>query len=215
VDGVHLPTDPFDPAAPAISSGIPLIVSTTLDDAGLFYDDFDFTEQQLKAQLRAAYGEAADPLLALYRERWPNKSPYLMHAQIVTDASFRFDAYTQAERKAAQGTAPVYMYLWEWPSPSFDGKLGAVHAIDVAASLANDHHALIGAGSSEARERCHALSQAWIAFARTGSPIHAGLPHWPAFEATSRATLVLGSEHRIVNDPHRDVRLAWDRILSL
>jgi len=214
LDGVHLPTDPFEPTAPAISSGIPLIVSTTLDDAGLFYDDFDFTEQQLKARLRATYGEAAEPLLALYRERWPNKSPYLMHAQIVTDASFRFDAYTQAERSAARGTATVYMYLWEWPSPSFDGKLGAVHAIDVAASLANDHHALIGSGSSEARERSHALSQAWIAFARTGNPNHAGLPHWPAFEATSRATLVLGSEHRIVNDPHRDVRLAWHRILS-
>jgi para-nitrobenzyl esterase len=212
LDGVHLPSHPSEP--PAISSSIPLIVSTTLDDAGLFYDDFHLTEQQLTGKLLAAYGEEAGPLLALYRERWPHKSPFLIHAQIVTDTSFRFYAYRQAERRAAQAAAPVYMYLWEWPSPSFDGKFGAVHAIDVAASLGNDHQAIIGAGSREAREHCHALSQAWIAFARTGNPNHTGLPHWPAFETQNRATLVWGAQYEIISDPHRDLRLAWHRILA-
>jgi para-nitrobenzyl esterase len=214
LDGECLPTHPFEPAAPGVSSDVPLIVSTTLDDAGLFYEDFDLDEKQLQTRLRAAYGDAADSLLALYRERWPYKSPFLIHAQIVTDATFRFNAYTQAERKAAQGAAPVYMYQWEWPSPSFDGKLGAVHGIDVAASLGNEHNAIIGAGSSEARERCDALSEAWIAFARTGNPNHAGLPHWAAFDSTNRATLVFGAEHQIVRDPYRDIRLAWRHILS-
>jgi para-nitrobenzyl esterase len=167
----------------------------------------------LKTRLRATYGDAADPLLALYRERWPDKTPFLLHAQIVTDASFRFWAYTQAERKAAQGTAPVYMYLWEWPSPAFDGKFGAAHGMDVAASLNNEHNAIVGGGSREARERYRALSGAWIAFARTGNPNHASLPHWPAFETTNRATLVLGVEHQIVSDPYSDIRLAWRDIL--
>jgi para-nitrobenzyl esterase len=105
------------------------------------------------------------------------------------------------------------MYLWEWPSPGFDGKFGAAHGIDVAASLNNEHNAIVGGGSSEARERCRALSGAWIAFARTGNPNHAGLPHWPAFETTNRATLVLGVEHQIVSDPYSDIRLAWRGIL--
>jgi para-nitrobenzyl esterase len=213
LDGACLPTHPFEPTAPEMSSRIPLIISTTLDDAGLFYADFDLSDEQLKTRLRAAYGDAAGPLLALYRQHWPDKTPFLLHAQIVTDASFRFWAYTQAERKAAQGAAPVYMYLWEWPSPAFDGKFGAAHGIDVAASLNNEHNAIIGGGSSEARERCRALSEAWIAFARTGNPNHAGLPHWPAFETTNRATLVLGVEHQIVSDPYNDIRLAWRDIL--
>jgi para-nitrobenzyl esterase len=212
LDSGYLPSHPFEPAAPEMSSAIPLIVSTTLDDAVFLYDDFDLNEGQLKTRLHAAYGDAADPLLALYRERWPHKPPFLVHAQIVTDASFRFCAYVQAERKASQGAAPVYMYLWEWPSPCFDGKLGAAHGIDVAASLGNEHNAIIGGGSSEARRHCRALSEAWLAFARTGNPNHAGLPYWPAFETRDRATLVFGAEHHIVSDPYRDIRLAWRQI---
>lgn len=214
LDGICLPTHPFEPTAPDMSVGIPLMVSTTLDDAGLFYDDFDLTEEQLRTKLRAAYADAADPLLALYRERWPCKSPFLIHAQIMTDASFRAWAYMQAERQAARETAPVYMYLYEWPSPSFGGKFGAAHAIDVAASLGNDHHAIIGAGSSEAREHCRALSTAWIAFARTGNPSHAGLPHWESFTAKDRATMVFATQPRIVNDPCREIRLAWLNLLD-
>jgi para-nitrobenzyl esterase len=214
VDGVRLPAHPFEPAAPAMSSQIPLIISTTLEDAGLFYDEFDLSEQQLSAKLAAAYGNRMGPLLARYRECWPRKSPFLLHAQMVTDASFRFCACTQAERKAAQGRAPVYMYLWEWPSPSFDGKLGAAHGIDVAASLYNDHNAIIGGGSSEAHERCRALAHAWIAFARTGNPNNPFLPHWPAFDLRTRATLVFGAEHRIVSDPYGDFRVAWNEILG-
>jgi para-nitrobenzyl esterase len=213
LDGTYLPTHPFDPAAPAMSSHVPLIISTTLEDAGLFYDEFDLSEQALESRLRAVYGDRTGSLPGRYRERWPHKSPFLLHAQMMTDASFRFCAYTQAERRAARGGAPVYMYLWEWPSPSFDGKLGAAHAIDVAASLGNDHNAIIGGGSSEARERCQALSQAWIAFARAGNPNHPLLPHWPAFDVKSRATLVLGTEHRIVGDPYGDFRVAWNEIL--
>jgi para-nitrobenzyl esterase len=213
LDGVHLPAHPSEPGALAMSADIPLIISTTLDDAGLFYDEFDLNERQLSAKLHAAYGERATPLLARYREGWPHKSPFLLHAQIVTDATFRFCAYVQAERKASQGAAPVYMYLWEWPSPSFDGKLGAAHAIDVAASLGNDHNAIIGGGSSGAREHCQALSRAWIAFARTGNPNHQSVPRWPPFDVTSRATLMLSTEHRVVTDPYREFRLAWNDIL--
>jgi para-nitrobenzyl esterase len=214
LDGVYLPVHPFEPAAPVMSSQIPLIISTTLEDAGLFYDEFDLSEQQLSAKLGAAYGNRMGPLLARYRECWPRKSPFLLHAQMLTDASFRFCAYTQAERKAAQGGAPVYMYLWEWPSPSFDGKLGAAHGIDVAASLDNDHNAIIGSGSSEAHERCRALAHAWIAFARTGNPNNRFLAHWPAFDLRTRATLVFGAEHRIVSDPYGDFRVAWNEILG-
>lgn len=214
LDGVHLPTHPFEPEAPGMSSDVPLIISTTLDDAGLFYDDFDLSEPRLNAKLRAAYGDSILLLLQRYRECWPDKSAFLLHAQVVTDASFRFCAQIQAERKAARGGAPVYMYLWEWPSPCFDGKLGAVHGIDVAASLGNDHNAIIGGGSSAARERCQELSGAWIAFARTGDPNYRLLPHWPPFDVKNRSTMVFREEHQIVSDPYREFRLAWNDILK-
>ena len=40
------------------------------------------------------------------------------------------------------------------------------------------------------------------AFARTGNPNHKGLPGWPAFDMTKRATMVLNNECTVVNDPN-------------
>jgi hypothetical protein len=46
------------------------------------------------------YGPKAEQLLALYRGRYPGKSPFLIQAQIATDAGGRRSAILQAERKS-------------------------------------------------------------------------------------------------------------------
>ena len=40
------------------------------------------------------------------------------------------------------------------------------------------------------------VSDAWIAFARTGDPNTPKLPHWPAFNPTDRPTMVFNNESR-------------------
>jgi para-nitrobenzyl esterase len=52
-------------------------------------------------------------------------------------------------------------------------------------------------------------SSAWIAFARTGNPNHAGLPHWPAYTMTERATMTFDTTCRVVNDPGNAERQFW------
>jgi para-nitrobenzyl esterase len=56
------------------------------------------------------------------------------------------------------------------------------------------------------------MSSAWAAFARSGNPNHSGLPHWPAFSATERATMFFDSDCRVVNDPRREERLALQAV---
>ena len=51
------------------------------------------------------YGARGISLLALYREHFPSKSPYLLYSQMITDAGFRRFAHSQAELKAAQARA--------------------------------------------------------------------------------------------------------------
>jgi para-nitrobenzyl esterase len=209
IDGVHIDAAPLSEVALARFDHVPLMVSTTLDDAGLFFTQFDMSEEDLERLLLARYGETAKSLAPLYRACCPQKSPYLLHAQMMTDSGFRRFAHAQAEAKAVRGYTPVYTYLWEWTSTAFDGKFGAVHAMDVSASFHNERDAILGAGSREARRMCQDLASTWAAFARTGDPNNVRIPHWPRFDAAARATLVFERQTRIEKDPYGEQREFW------
>jgi para-nitrobenzyl esterase len=118
-------------------------------------------------------------------------------------------AITQAERKAAQGGAPAYMYIWEWSTPAFDGKLGAVHGHDVDASFNLYRNGICGTGCKDGRVMCTRLASAWIAFAKSGNPDNEHIPHWPAYDATTRATMIFDTNTRVVNDPRPAIRKYW------
>jgi para-nitrobenzyl esterase len=65
-------------------------------------------------------------------------------------------------------------------------------------------------GSDQGRYQLgHVMSAAWAAFARTGNPDHADMPHWPAFEPGALPTMMFGKEVRVANDPNRETRLAF------
>jgi para-nitrobenzyl esterase len=155
------------------------------------------TEPELKTLLAAGYGAKADALLALYREHFPTKSPYLLYAQIVTDAGFRRFAHAQAECKADGLGAPVYAYLWEWISPGYGGKFGAAHAMDVSASFHNERDAILGGGSQDALRMCGALATTWVTFAKTGDPNNA-LPLTAALRSGTARNPALDRETRVV-----------------
>jgi len=145
----------------------------------------------------------------VYREHFPLKSPYLLYSQMITDAGFRRFAHSQAELKAAQAGAPVFSYLWEWTSPGYDGKFGAAHAMDVAASFHNERDAIVGSGSRAAHSMCDALASAWVNFAKTGDPANQFIPDWPHFESKHRSTMVFGERTRAVNDAYGEIRAFW------
>jgi para-nitrobenzyl esterase len=145
-------------------------------------------------------------MLSLYRKHYPDKSPYLMMAMMLTDGGFRRAALQQAERKAAQATAPVYMYQWDWPSPAFGGRYGATHGLDVGATFREARE-----GNERAR-LAHELSCAWVAFARTGNPNTSVLPAWPVYDTRTRATMVFDAPTRLQNDPRSELRQFWEKM---
>jgi para-nitrobenzyl esterase len=209
LDGDYLPRHPDEPAAIADSVDVPVIVSTTLDDAGLFFRNFDLDEAGLKALLAQRYGEAAGPMLALYRRHQPGKTPYLLHAQMVTDCGFRRFAHRQAELRATHARAATYLYQWNWVSPACDGLFGAAHATDVPASLGNFRDPILGAGSASGRRMAEALSTAWIVFARSGDPNNQALPVWRPFDPAERATMLFDDVIALENDPDAEIRAFW------
>jgi para-nitrobenzyl esterase len=206
LDGKYLTHDPFDPAAPPESADIPLIVSTTLEDAALALTNFSLSEPDFKALLDKRYKDKAADILAMYRKYYPEKSPYLIQAMVFTDAGFRRSAIKQAELKAAQGRGAIYMYEWDWPTPSFGGRYGAVHGLDVSGSFREARD-----GNDMARV-ADQLSSSWVAFAKTGNPNNPRIPPWPTFDAKTRATMVFGTPTQLVDNPRGEIRDFWEHM---
>jgi para-nitrobenzyl esterase len=209
VDGTILPHHPFDPAAPPESATVPLIISNTLEDAALRLTNFDLTEEGLRTILNQRYGAKAETILGLYRNRYPDKSPFLIQAQIFTDAAARKSAILQAERKAEQGQAAAYMYLWAFPSSGFGGKFGAVHGTDVSATFNNYRDGVGGTGSEEERALWSRFSSTWVTMAKNANPNNSKVPHWPPYDAQARATMIFDKEVRVENDPRSEIRKFW------
>ena len=215
VDGDVLPQHPFVPAAPEISRDVPIIVSTTLDEATAFASDIDLDEDGLAAQIATVAGEEAAPrVLAAYRKAYPDIPPYLLIARVRTDHGQFRGSNTLAERKAAQGGAPVYKYLFTWPSPAFGGRFAAVHGVDVSLVFHRSDSIMHGNGVPRAKALAGELASAWVNFARTGDPNGPGVPAWPAYTADKRSTLVLGDTTEVVDDPLSELRQLWKEVAS-
>ncbi len=69
----------------------------------------------------------------------------------------------------------------------------------------NRVRAFVGPGDGPDR-MARQFSDAWAAFARTGKPDAASIPHWPAYDATTRATMIFNLKSQVVNDPNSEVR---------
>jgi para-nitrobenzyl esterase len=207
VDGKELPRHPFDPRAPEISADVPMIIGTTLDDAGMRTGDVD--EARLRSWAGTRFGERAEKILSAYQRHYPATRPNLIQARILTDLGGRRSASTQAARKAALGRAPAYLYLFTWPTPALGGRLGAVHGVDVGMTFNNARGAM-GGDTPEAHALAKRFSDAWIAFARTGNPNHPGIPEWPAYAAETRPTMIFDNEIVMRHDPLRELRLLWE-----
>jgi para-nitrobenzyl esterase len=209
MDGHYLPHHPFDPVAPSESRSVPMIISTTLEDAALRLSNWDLTESGLTDLVNQRFNGKAKEIVPLYRAAYPNKSAYLIQAQILTDSGGRARAITQAERKAAQGGAPAYMYVWEWATPAFDGKFGAVHGHDVDASFNLYRNNMAGSGRDEGRAMALCLASTWVAFAKTGNPNNPHIPSWPSYDVQNRATMIFDKNLRVENDPRSAIRKYW------
>jgi para-nitrobenzyl esterase len=208
LDGVAMPRHPFDPDAPAVSANVPMMISTVLDDRSYRMANFDQTWNGVRTAIRPPAGMSADDLIALYRREDSRASPYLIQARIVSDQG-RGAAVTMAERKAAQGGAPAYMYLWKSPSPAYGGRYGATHGVDVGPSMREVRGGPTGANANSIR-LADELASAMAAFAATGDPNNARLPRWEPYEARRRMTMVFDDPRtHAVADPRGELRTLW------
>jgi para-nitrobenzyl esterase len=220
VDGKTLPAHPFEPGASPISADIPMMLGSN-ECEGIPYgnpdDPYWTSEPTTAVELRERVkrivpldDSEADRLIALYKAGRPTDNFGDLAAVMAGDSSaLRLSAFTIAERKFAQGRAPAYLYYFNWRSPVRNGKLRTMHCMELP--FVFDHPDAISFMTGTGADRAAlatAMSSAWVAFARTGNPNHAGIPTWSPFNPTMWGTMVFGSKTAFANDPHGEERRA-------
>jgi para-nitrobenzyl esterase len=212
VDGTVLTAHPSDPGPPDAAAGIQLLIGNTGTETTLLMpeeENFRLSEAALRTKLAAhmpadRVAAAVDALRAEEGALSPSDVFFL----ITSDLRMRNRAIEQATRKLDQPAA-VYMYVTEWKTPIDGGKWRSPHVVDLPLVFDNVRLAPSMLGYDEddrAKAMASKMSDAWIAFARTGNPGTAALPHWPRYDTATRATMRFDDECRIINDPHRGLR---------
>jgi para-nitrobenzyl esterase len=217
VDGKSLPSNPFDPTAPGQSASVPFLTGTTATEVTFFLPDArlqPLDDAAFKARVKDTLkvdDAGADRMIALYRKNQPGRDNIDLMLRLETDASFfRGGVETQAERKVAQKSAPVYVYRFEYYSPVRGGRLKAMHCMEIPFVFDNLEAGAVYTGNSPAAQKlADQMSAAWVAFAKSGNPNHKGMPNWAPWDPDKRATMVFGPvASTLVNDPGKDERLA-------
>jgi para-nitrobenzyl esterase len=107
---------------------------------------------------------------------------------------------------AAGGRAWVYEF--SWPSPQFDGRLGACHALELGFTFDTLEHEAHGAlmGTAAPQDLADAMHGAWVRFLTDGDP------GWAPYETRRRPVQDFGEQVRVVDDPRGAERALWDGI---
>jgi para-nitrobenzyl esterase len=211
-----LPGYAFDPVATEVSATVPILIGSNQHEwAYQLRGDPEImertlTEDRLRDRLRPVAGEETDRVLETYRSVYGDLHPAVLYILIGSDRTYRFDSIQLAQRKAEQGRAPVWMYLFAWETPVGGGRMLAHHALEITFAFDNVVKAPgMSGGGAEAVALADKMSEAWLAFARQGNPNTPALPSWSAYAPPERSTMVFDNDSKVVSDPHREIRELW------
>ena len=191
MDGNVLPYDLMSDEAFELSKDIPLLLGTTKNEFTPFMNGrfFNASEEEVMTHIEETYKDKADDYIVAVKKAYPNDTRPSDLLDI--DTTFRPGAVFQANKKSQlEDGAPVYMYLFTWQSPVFDGKYKALHCMELPFVFDNIERARqMTGGGQEAHILADKMSSAWINFAKTGNPNHDGLPQWPAYNPENTSTM--------------------------
>jgi para-nitrobenzyl esterase len=217
VDGTAVPRHPFHPTASDVSAGVPLMIGSTRTELTSSAEPamFSLNDDAMRVQIAELFGSASGSIIDVYRKANPAATPSELYFLMASDYRYSAPVMKIAERRAALGKGAVYLYYFRWETPFEGGRLKSPHTIEIPFAFDNVKASPLTADAPDAQALADRVSDAWIAFARTGNPNTPKLPRWPAFEAATRPTMVFDNESVVQNDPIAEQRLALFAAMGL
>lgn len=168
VDGDFLPTNPVTEDSFAdAGKDVPLLIGSNLNEWSGFFP--------------SAPIEATEELESALRSAYPNKEG--LTAEQVDSTVIRLPLLKIMTHKADQNGAPVYAYVFTYGN--------SYHGAEIPYVFNNVN------GTQEEQALANQISQAWVNFARTGTPGAEGLPEWEPYTRENGATMLLDTESQL------------------
>ncbi len=210
------PAHPFDPAAPAMSANVPMIVGSNRTEASVFLGGnpaiANLDEASLQSRVAALVPTGEGPgAIEMYRRIYPNARRDEILYMASTDRGYFLDTTILAGRKADQKKAPVWVYQFYRTTPLEGGRYHTPHASEIPFTFDTLSKAtsIGGEPTASAQVLADRMSAAWANFARNGDPNGGKTLHWPEYDSTRRSTLVWDESPagpRVENDPRSEQR---------
>ncbi|WP_327587555.1 carboxylesterase family protein [Nonomuraea sp. NBC_00507] len=208
---VVLGRQPAEAVAAGRGAGVDLLVGTNTEEGNLYLAPFGSLSTATAADVDAAAARShpePDRLVEIYRKSRPQASFGELRSAIMGDALFGVGSRRLADAHAGTAAA-TYRYSFAWRSDALGGELGATHAVEVPFVFdvtdlprLRGPQALLGTDEPPA-DLAGWMHAAWVAFATTGDP------GWDRYDSGRRATMRIGGERSLVDDPHGEELQAW------
>lgn len=209
VDGDLLPRPPMEVFEAGESAPTPLLVGTNDNEGRLFQVFRSFTGEEMvptsTARLARMFAltdpAAAHRVLAGY----PGYPSPRVRAQVIGDKIFWVPTIALADAHSRH--SPTFVYRFDQSTPWLRAVgLGATHGTDLGFVFGQVIDPISPFGSSRAARRTSArMMRLWGAFAADGAPD----VRWPAYDETTRATMIIDDAWRVENDPRGYRHRLW------
>ena len=205
IGGDVLPSDSF---ARIAADSRPLVIGTLRDESRLWVAlnpaSASLGADAVREQFAARFGDAAAEAWHTYERLRPGSTPAQLLAALQSDESFRIPAWRIIDARDRSET-PTWSYFFTWPTPVFDGILGACHGLDIPFVFDNlrapNVEFFIGESAAH-RHLANTLAGQLVSFAK------ANRVEWQA-TAGVRRTLQIDERNEELVDPERAIFDLW------
>ncbi len=200
-DGRHIPSGTFFTDKSSPSNDMPLLLCSTSAEGSLSWLDASLENigrKEVENRIKKMYpNKDAALIYDTFERALPDNKPIDILNYLCGYRDYLLDV---ANLKCSQD-APVYVALFGWKSPLFDGRMRCPHCSDISFWFMNTDVMLSHTGGGERpRKLSGIMANALLQFMRTGKPAAKGLPDWPAYSVSHPATMFLSDKSKVYDD---------------
>jgi para-nitrobenzyl esterase len=232
LDGVVLSKTPLEAVSDGDAAGIDLMLGVTGEESGARHTstlsaieamrlpdvplprpnpDYGFDLQRLFGEGAAIKQIAAVYEQSLAKEGRPHELADLF-ALAHADVHMLHPTLMFASAHASHHTK-TYVFRFMWPSPGWEGALGAFHGVTTPFLFDNlaDPGWKVVLGADPPQALANDVHGAIVAFASTGAPGHNTIAEWGPYDDRDHTTMLFGTPSHCERDPDRERRLVFEQ----